>query len=59
MVILFISHPIFEQFYMVVGYCLSSMQKETGLSSYIAEKLKNLYLTAKHEKCMLPIYNIL
>ena len=29
-------------------FCLSSMQKEIGLSQFIAEKLKNLYLTTTH-----------
>ena len=36
---------------------LSSMQKETGLSQFIAEKLKNLYLTTKHEKHYMVQYS--
>ena len=32
-------------------FYLSSVQKETGLSKFIAEKFRNLYLTSKLEKC--------
>ena len=35
------------------GVYLSSMQKETGLSQLLAEKLKNLFVITKHENCFL------